>query len=126
MAKTVEWLAKLLYEAAIKAEAEIKGVPAHPLDWDSTNEGTREIHRRALTAALEALGDPALLKLREGEPIFTLRAQDQVAPSTIADWRLRALRAGMYSTKKLSAVDQKMQDFLSWQAAHPEWVKVPD
>lgn len=129
MMATVDWLAKVLYEAAESATEAvgIRPLGEPPRPWEALTERQQEAVRRSLTVALEALDDPCLLKLREGEPIVVLRAQDKTAPVAFGLWRGLAHQAGMpIGGPKSIASAEKIDAMLAWQDANPMLVKVPD
>lgn len=126
MARTVDWLAKVLYEGMQKSALAL-GQEYRLDSWDELSAGHQQTFREGLTAALDALGDPPLLKLHEREPIFCLRSQDVVAPHTAIDWRSRAIQAGLSGAgEKFARAGTKIDAMLQWQDEHPELVKVPD
>lgn len=59
------------------------------------------------------------------EPVFLLLARDKTAPETIEGWITLAEEAGA-PLAKLELARQHLGDFVAWQDAHPERVKVPD
>jgi hypothetical protein len=64
-----------------------------------------------------------LAKVGPDEPIFVLRAQDQLAPGIVREWATRAIDAGVKPEKVLEAY--KMADAMTlWQGDHG--AKVPD
>ncbi len=69
--------------------------------------------------------DPCRDKADEDEPIFTLRAQDEIAPELVVWWATLAARAGAPDDKVRGAVEVSMA-MHRWQRAHPERVKTPD
>jgi hypothetical protein len=75
------------------------------------------------------------IRLRPGEPVFVLRAQDALAPYAVSAYAqlLRAAAAGAYahdgetaSRLRLQAreVEQRAAAMIAWQAANH--VKLPD
>lgn len=130
--RTVDWLAKILYEAA---EAQIERLDLRSVEvgsdrrWEALDERHREAVRGALETALEALGDPPLLKLHEREPIFAIRSQDATANKVvgywIGNWIGNAESIGA-SPEKLDRAIMKAQRIEIWQREHPGLVKIPD
>lgn len=120
---TADWLAEILYEALQRGAAGRIPIAAQP--WGTLAEADRAVFRDALTVTLERFDDPSLLKLREGEPIFVLRAQDRVAPHTIDLW---AAAAGSFDAPhpKLLAAVTRAGEMRLWQEQHPQAVKIPD
>lgn len=59
----------------------------------------------------------------DGEPVFVLRAQDQVALSTLEEYYHRAFDA---HAKNLTRVRHAKERFREWQEKNPQKVKVPD
>lgn len=116
--RTVDWLIKAMYEGMRRVE------PGPP--WDQLSTQDRNTLAAGLTAALEALDAPCLLKLREGEPIFVLRAQDKVSVPTLVFWFNAALAAGADNDEKMWRAGLKTGEFCKWQSSHRELVKVPD
>ncbi len=67
--------------------------------------------------------ESCLAKVAPGEPIFVLRAQDQLAPGIVREWATRAIDAGVRPAKVLEAY--KLADAMTlWQGEHG--AKVPD
>lgn len=102
-----------------------------PIRWNS-NEVFRMITDRAQTLGVRLLvkydvepENPlaAHMKLRKGELIFILRAQDQLAPEMVREWAYRALKAGAPRDKVVEArqIADAMED---WQVENSR--KVPD
>lgn len=61
----------------------------------------------------------------EDEPIFVLRAQDQLAYDVIAKYREDCTFNGC-SEEHVEAIDLVLQDFVVWQTKNEEKVKLPD
>ena len=63
--------------------------------------------------------------MQEGEPVFVFRAQDKLLPRVLAnyaDW----CEAEGSPAEHVQAVIAHRADIVTWQADHPEVVKVPD
>jgi hypothetical protein len=60
-----------------------------------------------------------------GEPVFRLRGQDKAAVYAIDSWLEQASQLGASHQKLADAADHRL-DFVRWQAANPDKVKVPD
>lgn len=58
------------------------------------------------------------------EPAFTIRAQDLLAPQTLAAYAELARKAGLDAHAQ--AVEARAVQFLTWQAQNPSRVKRPD
>lgn len=69
--------------------------------------------------------DPCRDRAGDTEPIFTLRAQDELAPEVVALWATLAARAGTPHEKVRGAVEVSMA-MHRWQRKHLDRVKVPD
>lgn len=69
--------------------------------------------------------DPTIKKIGDDEPIFVLRAQDALAPVTIAHWIYRATNSGV-PIAKLESAHRYLAEIEAWQFAHPDRVKNPD
>jgi len=67
--------------------------------------------------------DPCYDKAAPDEPIFTLRAQDVLAPGIVEAWAQRAEKAGSPPEKVAEARDLAEQ-MRQWQKQHP--CKTPD
>ncbi len=66
-----------------------------------------------------------LKKVPDDEPLFLLRAQDDLAPSAIIRWIERAVEEGV-SDKKVFSAETHLHDFGTFQRIFPERVKLPD
>lgn len=69
--------------------------------------------------------DPCLAKADDDEPLFVLRAQDEMAPLIVERWANLAQANGAsvnkcHNARKIAA---QMRD---WQREHPDRVKLPD
>ena len=64
------------------------------------------------------------VNLKDGEPWFLLRGQDVLTPNAMRQYAFRLDREG----KEDMAADVRLHAdaVQEWQAAHPEWVKLPD
>ena len=70
------------------------------------------------------VSDACLDKVRPGEPIFVLRAQDLTAPSIIRSWLGRNLAT--LAPEKVQETRGLLQSMEEWQRAHPDLAKQPD
>ncbi len=59
------------------------------------------------------------------EPVFTLRAQDELATTVLRAWIDLAEKRGVNSQKIVRA-EQHLLDMLEWRATDPNRVKLPD
>lgn len=62
-------------------------------------------------------------EIPESEPVFLLRAQDRLAPLTIAQYRQLCAEHGA-SRAHLDEIEDLMHQFEDWQARNP--TKMPD
>jgi hypothetical protein len=67
--------------------------------------------------------DSCLQKAGDDEPIFVLRAQDELAPDIVSEWANRALAHGS-PIAKVQEARELARRMREWQAEHI--VKVPD
>jgi hypothetical protein len=67
--------------------------------------------------------DPCRDNAAADEPIFTLRAHDELAPDTVRFWAERAISEGV-PPKKIDEAIQLAQEMESWQKENGS--KVPD
>jgi hypothetical protein len=58
------------------------------------------------------------------EPVFTIRAQDILAPQAIAHYAALVRKLGLDDFAH--EVEARAVEILEWQAKHPTLVKVPD
>ena len=73
--------------------------------------------------AIRDFGDSCLAKLKPGEPIFVLRAQDMVAPEIVRAWAIAANSKGTPLRKTDAAMDLA-DEMDKWTHTHGS--KVPD
>ncbi len=69
--------------------------------------------------------DACLAKVGPDEPIFVLRAQDELAPYALRHWIQSAKGRGVTLNKRLE-VARELSRMLAWQKDHPDQVKLPD
>lgn len=62
---------------------------------------------------------------KNGEPTFTLRAQDELAPMVILAW-ITAARASEVSDEKIQDAIADFGLFIDWQRRNPNKTKLPD
>jgi len=67
--------------------------------------------------------DECLTKVKEDEPIFVLRAQDELAPRIVQEWAYLAARAGTPKKKVVEAF-HLAEAMMEWQQRNPS--KIPD
>lgn len=72
-----------------------------------------------------------LLGIPDGEPIFILRAQDDLSGHNILDYHVRYLRRCRARQVKpdpdfVSDLEEILRDFDSWQSSNTSKVKFPD
>lgn len=63
--------------------------------------------------------------LHEGEPVFTIRAQDRMAVPTLECYR-ELCEAAPSPPEHISAIQSAIDDVRRWQEANPELVNNPD
>lgn len=91
------------------------------LEWQKTANANSPLFR-VIATYLELLSRaPTLMKLKPGEPIFVLRAQDKIAGRTIQYWSNQARSVGSPRHKIDDAFD-KWKKFTHWEGSQ----KVPD
>lgn len=62
----------------------------------------------------------------DDEPVFLLRAQDQIAPKGVNDWAGRCMSNGKVPIEKINdGINVEMQ-MVDWQERNPDKVKLPD
>lgn len=66
-----------------------------------------------------------LLEIPEGEPIFILRAQDQLAVGGIRNYMRLGESQGL-PREWVEEVRECGNDFMRWQTENPNTVKLPD
>ena len=69
--------------------------------------------------------DPCRDRADDDEPIFTLRAQDELAEDVVIHWAQLATRAGAPDEKVRGATEVAWA-MHKWKRANPYRVKVPD
>jgi hypothetical protein len=69
---------------------------------------------------LVAEADPCLRKAAPDEPVFVLRAQDELAPMVVRKWVELAFKAGV-NNEKLIAADACQKEMQTWPTR-----KMPD
>ena len=70
-------------------------------------------------------GDPGYDKIEMDEPMFTLRAQDSIAPEVVEAWaRTLLMRGGARTRVKVEEARKCAQAMRDWQAIHG--CKIPD
>lgn len=109
------------------------GVPTHP-DGPHTREGCRigdrldlvlgPIHPGGLEGKYGTIYS-SNKKFHASEPVFLLRATDQLAPSIIRDYASLCKRFGCEQSHYFAALDHA-QRIANWQSSHQELVKLPD
>lgn len=76
--------------------------------------GRRQIDRE-VQAAIDAIGDPCLIKTADSkEPTFTLRAQDKAAAEALECWIEYAAEHGC-PVEKIEEVEKCLDAFLAWK-----------
>lgn len=104
-------LARLLVGAMEMHDAERNGDDARA---DELREENRREIERLVQAAIEAIGDPCLIKTADSlEPTFTLRAQDRVAAGLISRWIAAAQRHDAPEDKLIEA-ERCLDAFRAW------------
>lgn len=64
--------------------------------------------------------DPCLMQLERGEPWFTLRAHDELAPLTVAYWAQLASGSNVHEPEKIAEATECAVAMTQWQLAHVE------
>jgi hypothetical protein len=59
------------------------------------------------------------------EPVFTLRAQDALAPFVVRQW-LNDARINGVNEGKIRRGREHLDAIVKWQEEHPDKVKIPD
>lgn len=59
------------------------------------------------------------------EPVFLLRAQDELAKGTVERW-IELAKLGEVNADKIRRAKEHLLAIMKWQLANPERVKVPD
>lgn len=77
------------------------------------------VHDGNYKAAKKALGIPA------DEPIFVIRAQDDLSTAALARYRNFAEGAGC-SDEFVDGLDEVVREFEGWRQDHPTLTKKPD
>lgn len=69
-------------------------------------------------------GDPGYDKIGLDEPMFTLRAQDSIAPEVVELWALTLSMRGPSDSPKVAEARRCAQAMREWQRIHG--CKIPD
>lgn len=76
-------------------------------------------------ADLNALADQAGVKFPVSEPLFVIRAQDQLAPQAVANY-LAMSNANGVNSDQLELVARTVNDIKAFQRDNADRVKLPD
>jgi cell division septum initiation protein DivIVA len=121
--ETIENLAKLLRESEEKfaAAMRVRHMDMRSAYPDNLQGAGATSARMMREAGLRS--NPCIEKATEGEPTFTLRAKDTLAPEVVREWAFRAKQAGSPKEKTDDArrIADEMED---WQIANQR--HVPD
>lgn len=80
---------------------------------------------RAVAHITDFIRTTPLAPLLDGEPIFTLRAQDRLAPTAVMAWASEA-EYHQCAVDKSNGARTIATQMLAWQMGHPTQVKLPD
>jgi hypothetical protein len=64
-------------------------------------------------------------KIPDDEPVFILRAKDELAPYVLGEWITNALEHGV-NADKVEGAERHLEEFQAFQKANPDRVKLPD
>lgn len=78
-----------------------------------------------IQVAVTEVARAGLLRFPTDEPLFLLRAQDQAAPAAVHAY-LDAAQFNGAAAEHQDGITRAAIEFVQWQAANPNKVKVPD
>jgi hypothetical protein len=102
----------------IFTEEDLRNVVANAIDEKIDGED-------GLDQIIVRMYDNGEFKFPKDEPLFMLRAQDQLAVQAISDYSSMSAANGVNQDQQ-HAVQQALDQFKVWQRVHSDRVKLPD